>query len=77
MMRPFISSLGRWTMVAVMSLLVESVDVVEPQPDGSLLLVNIFGQQKTVKAKLKLMNLVNHKIIFEPDQSFEKQGLTP
>lgn len=47
-------------------LVLESVDVVEPQPDGRFLLVNIFGQQKTLKAKLKLMNLVNHKIIFEP-----------
>jgi len=53
------------------------VDVVEPQPDGGFLLVNIFGQQKTVKAKLKLMNLVSHKIIFEPDQSVEKPRLTP
>jgi predicted RNA-binding protein len=58
-------------------LILESVDVVEPQLDGSLLLVNIFGQQKTVKAKLKLMNLVNHKIIFEPDQGVEKSRLTP
>jgi predicted RNA-binding protein len=47
-------------------LILESVDLVEPQPDGGFLLMNIFGQQKTLKAKLKLMNLVNHKIIFEP-----------
>jgi predicted RNA-binding protein len=58
-------------------LILESVDVVEPQPDGTLLLVNIFGQQKTVKAKLKLMNLVNHKIIFEPDQGVAKPRLSP
>jgi len=46
-------------------LLMESVDRVEPQPEGGFLLVNIFGSQKTLKAKLKLMNLVDHKIIFE------------
>jgi predicted RNA-binding protein len=46
-------------------LFMESVDRVEPQPEGGFLLVNIFGGQKTLKAKLKLMNLVNHKIIFE------------
>jgi predicted RNA-binding protein len=48
------------------NLILESVDVIEPQPDGGFLLVDIFGQQKTLKAKLKLMNLVNHRIVFEP-----------
>jgi predicted RNA-binding protein len=46
-------------------LFMESVDRVEPQAEGGFLLVNIFGSQKTLKAKLKLMNLVDHKIIFE------------
>ncbi len=46
-------------------LILESVDVVEPQADGGFLLVNIFGHQKTVRGKLKTMNLVNHKILFE------------
>ena len=54
-----------WSVNGKEDLILESVDVVEPQQDGGFLLVNIFGQQKTVKAKLKLMNLVNHKIIFE------------
>jgi predicted RNA-binding protein len=27
--------------------------------------VNIFGEQKIIKGKLKSMNLVNHKILFE------------
>ncbi|MEJ5358641.1 MAG: CooT family nickel-binding protein [Desulfobacterales bacterium] len=45
-------------------LLLESVDRVEPQEDGSFLLVNIFGQQKTVKAPLKRMHLVEHRIVF-------------
>ena len=47
-------------------LFMESVDVVEPQENGAYLLVDIFGSQKTLKARLKQMNLVNHRIIFEP-----------
>jgi predicted RNA-binding protein len=46
-------------------LVLESVDVVEPQGDGGFLLVDIFGQQKTVKGRLKSMNLVNHRIVFD------------
>jgi predicted RNA-binding protein len=45
-------------------LILESVDLVEPQEDGGFLLVDIFGRQKTVKARLKRMNLVNHRIVF-------------
>jgi predicted RNA-binding protein len=46
-------------------LVLESVDVVEPQEDGGFLLVDIFGQQKTVKGRLKSLNLVNHRIVFD------------
>jgi predicted RNA-binding protein len=46
-------------------LILKSVDVLEPRNDGEFLLVDIFGSQKTIKAKLKRMNLVDHKIIFE------------
>ncbi|MGD2099693.1 MAG: CooT family nickel-binding protein [Desulfobacterales bacterium] len=46
-------------------LILKSVDVVEPKENGEFLLVDIFGSQKTVKAKLKRMNLVDHKIVFE------------
>jgi predicted RNA-binding protein len=45
-------------------LILESVDLVEPLEDGGFLLVDIFGQQKTVKGHLKRMNLVNHRIVF-------------
>jgi predicted RNA-binding protein len=45
-------------------LVLESVDLIEPREDGGFLLVDIFGQQKTVKARLKSMNLVNHRIVF-------------
>ncbi len=47
-------------------LLMEAVDVVEPEGDGAWRLVGIFGDQKTVKGRIKRMNLVNHKILFEP-----------
>jgi predicted RNA-binding protein len=46
-------------------LILESVDLVEPQEEGGFLLVNIFGNQKRVKGRLKRMNLVNHRIVFE------------
>ncbi len=46
-------------------LILNSVDLVKPQNDGAFLLVDIFGTQKVVKGKLKQMNLVDHKIIFE------------
>ena len=47
-------------------LLMEFVDVVEPEKDGVWRLVGIFGDQKIVKGRIKGMNLVNHKILFEP-----------
>jgi len=46
-------------------LLMESVDVVEPEEDGTWRLVGIFGDQKTVKGRIKRMNLVDHRILFE------------
>ena len=46
-------------------LILESVNVIEPRDEDGFLLVDIFGSQKIIKAKLKRMNLVDHKIIFE------------
>ncbi len=46
-------------------LIMESVDVLEPTDNGEYRLVNIFGEQKTIRATIKVMNLVNHKIVFE------------
>ena len=43
----------------------ESVDIVEPEEDGGYRLVSIFGEQKTTKGKIKSMNLVDHKLVFE------------
>jgi len=42
----------------------EAVDVVETE--GEVLRVaNIFGEQKTLKARIRSMSLVNHKIVLE------------
>ncbi|WP_022666021.1 CooT family nickel-binding protein [Desulfospira joergensenii] len=46
-------------------LLLESVDIVEPEGPDSWRIVDIFGDQKIIKARIKGMNLVDHKILFE------------
>jgi predicted RNA-binding protein len=47
------------------TLIMESVDIVEPDGADAWRLVDIFGDQKSIKGQIKAMNLVNHKIIFE------------
>lgn len=46
-------------------LILESVDLIKPEDEGGYRLVSIFGEQKVVQGKIKLMNLVEHKILFE------------
>ena len=46
-------------------LLLESVDQLESS-NGEVKMVNIFGEQKKVKAKIKALSLVDHKIVLEP-----------
>ena len=46
--------------------ILEGVDLVEPEEDGGLKLVSIFGEQKVVQARIKKMALVDHKIFLEP-----------
>ena len=46
-------------------LILKDVDKLENE-DGEINLVNIFGDQKRVKARLKALSLVEHKIILEP-----------
>ena len=50
-------------------LLLEAVDVIEPIEEGEYRLISIYGEQKTIKGKIIFMNLVDHKIIFETQQS--------
>ncbi|MGQ9689322.1 MAG: CooT family nickel-binding protein [Desulfobaccales bacterium] len=42
-------------------LLMTEVDKIEPEGDG-LRIVNIFGEQKVVKAAIHSLNLINHKV---------------
>lgn len=46
------------------TLLLEGVDKLVPE-DDKLILENIFGQKKIVKARIKELSLVDHKIILE------------
>lgn len=50
-------------------LIMESVDLIEPEETGMYRLVSIFGDQKTIKARIKRMALVDHKVIFEPESN--------
>ena len=43
-------------------LVLQDVDVIEPEGEN-LRLVNIFGEQKILKASILSLNLVNHKVI--------------
>lgn len=45
-------------------LILESVDKIIPSKDG-IILENIFSQRKTIKATIKEMALVEHKIVLE------------
>ncbi len=45
-------------------LLLADVDLVEPQDDGQIRLVSIYGDQMVVKAEVQSMSLVNHRVVF-------------
>ena len=46
-------------------LLLESVDLVESEDPDGFRLVSIFREQKIIRGRLKGMNLVQHRILFE------------
>ncbi|MBW2608748.1 MAG: CooT family nickel-binding protein [Deltaproteobacteria bacterium] len=46
-------------------MVLESVDGFESEGD-QIRLVNIFGEEKKIKARIKSLSLVEHKIILEP-----------
>lgn len=46
-------------------LLMEAVDIMEPESPDTWRLVDIFGNQITVHGRIKSMKLVDHKILFE------------
>ena len=45
-------------------LVMEAVDTVEPEGDG-IKLVNIFGEQKFLKARIYSLSLVDHKVFLK------------
>ncbi len=47
-------------------LILESVDKVVPQEDG-LMLEDIFGRRKVLKAKIVELSLVDHRIVLEQE----------
>lgn len=49
-------------------LLMRNVDLVEPDGPDSWRLVSLFGEQMTVKGRIKSMHLVQHRLIFEPSR---------
>lgn len=47
-------------------IVLEDVDLVLPEGNDRWQLVNIFGEQKSIKARLKKMALSQHKLLFAP-----------
>jgi predicted RNA-binding protein len=43
-------------------LVLKDVDVIEPDGD-SLRIINIFGEQKVLKAEIHSLNLIDHKVL--------------
>jgi len=46
-------------------LLLESVDQIETG-NGKVRIINMFGEKKEIRAKIRLLSLVDHKIVLEP-----------
>ena len=47
-------------------LIMENVDILRPGSNG-IYLQDIFGGQRTIKASIKEMNLVDHRILLEEE----------
>ncbi len=45
-------------------LIMENVDTVEPEGDG-IKLINIFGDQKFLKARIHSLSLIDHKVFLK------------
>ena len=45
-------------------LVMESVDILRPEKNG-IYLQDIFGGQRSIRAKIREMNLVEHRILLE------------
>jgi predicted RNA-binding protein len=51
------------------TLILESVDIVEPMDEGGFMLRNIFGDQAIINARILKMELVNHRILFSDEKT--------
>jgi len=49
-------------------MIMRSVDILRPE-DGMIYLQDVFGEQRWVKAHIKEMNLVEHRIVFVEDKA--------
>ncbi len=47
-------------------LILEDISILRPEKD-EVYLQNIFGEQKRVKARIKEMNLIDHRILLEEE----------
>jgi predicted RNA-binding protein len=47
------------------TLILESVDSLE-STDGQVYLLSMFGEKRRLKARVKTLSLIDHKIILEP-----------
>jgi predicted RNA-binding protein len=57
-----------WSEEGRESLIMESVDILEPEGADGWRLVNIFGDQKVIRGRILRMNLVSHRIVFKASE---------
>jgi len=50
-------------------LLLEHLDIVETLEEDRMRLVDIFGEEKILRIRVKRFSLLEHKILFEPLQT--------
>ncbi|MBW1644986.1 MAG: CooT family nickel-binding protein [Deltaproteobacteria bacterium] len=48
-------------------MIMEDVSLITPQEDGQLVLTGLFGDQLTLKASIKEMDLLKHKIYLQEE----------
>ncbi len=48
-------------------LIMESVDIIEPEDNG-VKIINIFGEQKFLNAKIHSLSLIDHNVLLKANQ---------
>ncbi|MBF0223948.1 MAG: CooT family nickel-binding protein [Desulfobacterales bacterium] len=46
-------------------LIMESVDIIEPDKEGHIRIINIFGDQKIIKGHIHSVSLVDHNVFIK------------